>query len=100
MRIFVTGGTGFIGGRVVRRLRDRGDDVVALVRSPERAAALEELGCEWVEGDLSSTVAIRRGADRCDAVIHAGAVYKVGIPASERADMVDTNVHGTERVLD
>jgi len=74
--------------------------VVALVRSPERAADLEKLGCEWVEGDLSSTVAIRRGVDRCDAVIHAGAIYKVGIPASERADMVETNVHGTERVLD
>ena len=100
MRIFVTGGTGFIGGRVIRKLRDRGDEVVALVRSAERATSLESLGSEWIEGDLSSTVAIRRGMDRCDAVIHAGAVYKIGIPASERAGMVDTNVNGTQRVLD
>jgi dihydroflavonol-4-reductase/farnesol dehydrogenase len=100
MKVFVTGGTGFIGGRVVQRLRARGDEVVALVRSPDKAAQLEALGCEWVEGDLSSTVAIRRGVDRCDAVIHAGAIYKVGIPASERPEMIDTNVHGTERVLD
>jgi dihydroflavonol-4-reductase len=100
MRVFVTGATGFIGGRVVRRLRDRGDEVVALVRSPERAAGLEAIGCEWVEGDLSSAVAIRRGMDRCDAVVHAGAVYKVGIPAGERQSMIDANVHGTERVLD
>lgn len=48
MRVFVTGATGFLGGRVARLLRQRGDDVVALVRSPSRAAALGELGCELV----------------------------------------------------
>ena len=36
MRVFVTGGTGFIGGEVVRQLRGRGDDVVCLVRNPEK----------------------------------------------------------------
>jgi len=100
MRAFVTGGTGFIGGRVVRRLRDRGDDVVTLVRSPARASDLAELGCELVEGDLSSLEAIRRGVQGCDAVFHIGAVYKVGIPASERESMREANVRGTEYVLD
>ena len=47
MKVFVTGGTGFIGGAVVRQLRARGDDVVALVRTPAKGAALEELGCSW-----------------------------------------------------
>ena len=41
MKVFVTGGTGFIGGEVVRQLRDRGDDVVCLVRSPEKAAKVD-----------------------------------------------------------
>jgi dihydroflavonol-4-reductase len=100
MRAFVTGGTGFIGGRVVRKLRERGDEVVALVRSPGRASALAELGCELVEGDLGSTEAIRRGVAGCDAAFHIAAVYKVGIPASEREAMRDANVRGTERVLD
>jgi nucleoside-diphosphate-sugar epimerase len=100
MRAFVTGGTGFIGGRVVRRLRERGDEVVALVRSPARATDLAEIGCELVEGDLGSTDAIRRGVRGCDAVFHIAAVYKVGIPASEREAMRDANVGGTERVLD
>jgi dihydroflavonol-4-reductase len=100
MRAFVTGGTGFIGGRVVRRLRDRGDAVVALVRSPDRAADLAELGCELVEGDLTSTDAIRRGVHGCDAAFHIAAVYKVGIPASERDAMREANVQGTEHVLD
>jgi dihydroflavonol-4-reductase len=100
MRAFITGGTGFIGGRVVRKLRERGDEVVALVRSPARASALAELGCELVEGDLGSNEAIRRGVAGCDAVFHIAAVYKVGIPSSEREAMRDANVRGTERVLD
>jgi dihydroflavonol-4-reductase len=100
VRVFVTGGTGFIGGHVVRQLRERGDDVVALVRSPEKADALRELGCELVAGDLSDTDAIARGVDGAEAVVHAGAVYKVGIPKSEHAAMFESNVAGTERVLD
>ena len=90
MKAFVTGGTGFIGGRVVRRLRERGDDVVALVRSPAKAAELRELGCDLVEGDLSSEQAIKDAVKGCDAVFHIAAVYKVGIPASERDAMFDS----------
>ena len=100
MKAFVTGGTGFIGSRVVSRLRDRGDEVVALVRNPEKATGLAALGCELVEGDLSSVQAIRDGVRGCDAVFHIAAVYKVGIPASECDAMRDCNVGGTERVLD
>ncbi len=100
MKAFVTGGTGFIGSRVVRRLRERGDGVVALVRSPDKAAELRELGCELVEGDLSSEQAIRDAVKGCDAVYHVAAVYKVGIPDAERAAMHEANVGGTERVID
>ncbi len=100
MRAFVTGGTGFIGGRVIRRLRARGDAVVALVRSPAQASDLAELGCELVEGDLGSSEAIRRGVQGCDAVFHIAAVYRVGIPASERDAMRKANVEGTEIVFD
>jgi dihydroflavonol-4-reductase len=100
MKAFVTGGTGFIGGRLIRKLRDRGDEVVALVRSPQKAESLRELGCELVEGDLSSPDAIRKGVESCDAVFHVAAVYKVGIPKSERPAMHEANVRGTERVLD
>lgn len=100
MRVFVTGATGFIGGHVARKLRERDDAVVALVRSPAKAATLRELGCELVEGDLSDAGAIARGVAGADAVIHAGAVYKVGVPKSEHAAMFESNVAGTERVLD
>jgi dihydroflavonol-4-reductase len=99
VKVFVTGGTGFIGGAVVRQLRARGDDVVALARNPAKAAPLEALGCTLVAGDLGDERAIRAGMTGCDAVIHAAAIYEVGIPASERAPMHEANVGGTERVL-
>jgi nucleoside-diphosphate-sugar epimerase len=100
MRAFVTGGTGFIGGRLARHLRERGDDVVALVRSRERAGTLEQLGCALVEGDVGSGEALRRGLDGVDAAFHAAAVYKVGVPRSAHESMYEANVRGTERVLD
>jgi dihydroflavonol-4-reductase len=100
VRAFVTGGTGFIGGHVVRRLRERGDDVVALVRSPEKASDLRDLGVELVQGDCTDSEAIRRAAEGADAAFHGAAIYKVGIPKKDRDGMYDTNVRGTERVLD
>ncbi len=99
MKVFVTGGTGFIGGEVVRQLRARGDEVACLVRSPGKAAGLTELGCELVRGDLGDAEAIRRGMEGCDAVAHAAAMYEVGIPVKQHPAMWEANVAGTERVL-
>jgi nucleoside-diphosphate-sugar epimerase len=99
MKVFLTGGTGFIGGVLARRLRGRGDDVACLVRSPGKAAELAELGCEIVAGDLGDREAQRSAMEGCDAVIHAAAMYEVGIPASQRPAMREANVAGTENVL-
>ena len=99
MRVFLTGGTGFIGGELARRLRGRGDDVVALVRTPAKAAALTALGCEVVAGDLDDAAAIGKGLAGADAAIHAAAMYEVGIPAARRPLMYATNVAGTRTVL-
>src|SRR5690349_12875925 len=100
MRVFLTGATGFIGRRVAEILHSRGDHVVALVRSPEKAAPLVQAGCQIVEGDLSNEIAIAHGVTNADAVIHAGADYRVGIRRREAEAMRDANVRGTERVLD
>lgn len=99
MKVFVTGGTGFIGGHVVRKLRERGDEVRALVRNPEKGRALAELGCELVEGDLLSEAALDSGMAGCDAAIHGAAIYTVGLPKSQHRPMYEANVLGTERVL-
>jgi dihydroflavonol-4-reductase len=95
----VTGATGFIGGCVARRLRDRGDEVLCLVRSPEKAGALTEIGCRPVAGDLADGDVLRSGMEGCDGVIHAAAMYEVGIPSSQRPAMYESNVVGTENVL-
>jgi dihydroflavonol-4-reductase len=100
VRAFVTGATGFIGRHVVRKLRGRGDDVVALVRSPDKAADLRALGCELAVGDLVTTDAVRDGMRDCDAVFHIAAAYKVGITAGACADMHRSNVEGTALILD
>ena len=64
MRIVVTGGGGFIGGSVVRQLAARGDQVVALVRDPAKAAALAGPNVELVASDLSDIARHRRAASR------------------------------------
>ncbi len=99
MRVFLTGGTGFIGGHVARKLRARGDDVRLLVRSAQKGADLEALGCELVVGDLSDESVITTGLAGCDALIHNAAVYEVGIPESEHRAMYEANVLGTEKTL-
>lgn len=96
----MTGGTGFIGGHVARKLRDRGDEVVALVRTPAKAGDLKTLDCELVEGDLSSREKLQKAMTGCDAVFHVAAVYKVGIPTRECDEMRAANIGGTERTLD
>jgi 2-alkyl-3-oxoalkanoate reductase len=72
VRVLVTGGTGFIGSAVVRRLRARGDEVVVLARRPgsRAAAALAAVGAKIVAGDLLEAGACRAAADGCSAVVH------------------------------
>jgi dihydroflavonol-4-reductase len=99
VRAFVTGATGFIGGKVAEILRGRGDEVVALVRSPEKAARLRELGCVLVEGGLGDADAIRRGVEAADAVFHVAGDYRVGVTKEHCEEMRAANVDGTRTVL-
>lgn len=97
MRYFVTGGTGFIGGRLIEHLREAGHEVVALVRDPSRARHLADAGATLAQGDItdrSSLVEPMRGAD---GVFHVAAWYEVGTDG-RHADAV--NVEGTRNVLE
>jgi dihydroflavonol-4-reductase len=99
MQVFLTGATGFIGGAVARALRDRGDEVRALVRDPERGRDLDELGVKLVQGDVTDREGIADALQGCDAAIHGAAIYEVGIKRSEHSRMYAANVEGTENVL-
>mgnify|MGYP003700651185 CR=1 FL=1 len=78
MRVLVLGGTGSIGGAIVRRLGSAGHEVHALARSPEAAERLLALGAEPVAGDLAAP-ALWTGAvvPEVDAVVHAACTFDV-----------------------
>jgi dihydroflavonol-4-reductase len=95
MKAFVTGATGFLGGRLTQKLLERGDEVVALVRRDVDLPSVE-----LVHGDLSNTAVLHDAMRGCDAVFHVAARYEVGIPFAEEDAMYDVNVRGTENVLD
>ena len=93
---FVTGGSGFIGGRLLERLHGEGHSVRALARSEAAARTVGERGAEPVRGSLEDEAAIRAGADGCEVAFHAAATLgDWGTPDEfERG-----NVIGTENVL-
>ncbi len=100
VRVVVTGGAGFIGRAVVQRLGDRGDEIVALVRDPNRAGHLKRTGVALVPSDLADADALCATMTGASAVVHGAGSYKVGIARSERPAMWAANVEATERVLD
>jgi dihydroflavonol-4-reductase len=100
MRVVITGGAGLVGRAVVRVLRERGDTVVALVRDPNRAPFLGEIGAELVASDLSDMAELTEQLRGAAGLIHAAGSYRVGIPKSEHGAMWDANVGTTTRLLD
>jgi nucleoside-diphosphate-sugar epimerase len=75
MKVFVTGATGFVGAAVTRELLAHGHEVLGLARSGRSAAVLERMGAEVAKGDLADAASLREGAQRCNAVIHAGFLH-------------------------
>jgi dihydroflavonol-4-reductase len=73
-RVFVTGGSGLIGGALVDRLVARGDHVVALARSEASAAALAARGAEPVRGDLLDEPALEGAMGGCDLAFNVAGV--------------------------
>jgi nucleoside-diphosphate-sugar epimerase len=94
MNALVTGGGGFLGSAIVRRLRQRGDRVSSISRG--RYPELTALGVTQHPGDIADRIAVSRAAAGCDIVFHVAAKAGVG---GRYADYHRANVTGTANVL-
>jgi len=95
MKIFLTGGTGFIGSALTRALARRGWQVAVLTRS----GASPDSAVMGAKGDVSDKESMREAMSGAEAVIHNAGWYEIGIPSSLRAKMTAINVQGTANVL-
>ena len=98
MRIFMTGGNGFIGSVVARRLVERGASVVLLLRETSQVDRIADLPFERVPGDVRDGESLRRGMRGCDATIHLAAPG--GWEADDPTLMTHVLEDGTRNVLD
>lgn len=96
-RVFLTGGTGFIGAVVARRLLEEGASVTCLVRQGTPAGELERLGAQVVRGNVTEPATLDLAGH--DLLIHAAAWVGFGLPEKKRELMLRTNVQGTENIL-
>jgi UDP-glucose 4-epimerase len=97
MRVLITGATGKVGSRLVKRLALRGYDIRALVRDPGRAAGLRAQRVEIMRGDLLDHSSLESAVKGVDAVVHCATVFFQG-DSSEQADAL--NELGTERLAE
>jgi uncharacterized protein YbjT (DUF2867 family) len=92
--ILVTGGTGFVGPKVVHMLRAQEREVRCLVRKPGHAGTLGAWGCEVVQGDVTDAESVRRAAEGCETVVHL-----VAIIAGSRAEFDRVMTGGTQNAI-
>jgi NADH dehydrogenase len=93
--ILVTGGTGFIGPKIVRKLRSEGRDVRCLVRDRSSGGEVASLGAELVEGDVTDRSSLDTAVAGCDVVIHL-----VAIIAGRPGDFERVMEQGTRNLVD
>jgi nucleoside-diphosphate-sugar epimerase len=100
-KVFLTGGTGFIGQPLAGALLRRGWEVTALVRNLEGrpAQALVRMGARLVKGDITDRGSVLAGMQGADIVVHNAGVFELGVTGNEARRMYAANVDGTENVL-
>jgi nucleoside-diphosphate-sugar epimerase len=98
MKYFLTGATGFIGAHVARQLAQAGHQVVAVVRSPEKAQDLARLGAAVHKGDVTDKESMRAPMSGVDGVFHIAGWYKIGVRDKRAGAQI--NIEGTRNVLE
>ena len=97
MRVLVTGGTGFAGSHLCRRLIGAGYQVRVLVRDLSRAGHLSQLGAELVLGDLRDLESLKRAVAGIELVYHIAAVFRQEDLSPKQ--MWEVNAGGTKNLL-
>ncbi len=98
MRIFITGGTGFVGTQLLRLLRDSHHELCCLVRDPEKAQAAREAGAKIVVGDLTDKASVVDGMRGCDWVASIASLYEFWVP--DRRAYTRVNVDGVRNLME
>jgi nucleoside-diphosphate-sugar epimerase len=95
-KVFVTGGSGFVGKNLIPLLIQKGYSVNALARSKKAIEQVEKLGATAVTGDMNDVVAIAGGMENCDTIFHLAASTDTFATADE---LYDLNVLATSLLL-
>jgi len=101
MHVFLTGGTGFIGQALVRRIRERGWSLKVLVRDPQGEAArwIAKQGATLVSGDVTAGDGLASALAGSDVLIHNAGIYEFGVDRTATARMNAVNIQGTDNML-
>jgi len=91
-RVFVTGGSGVVGGALVDALRERGDEVVALARSDAARGELERRGARVVSGEILDADVLARGMEGCATLFHVAG--QNSLCAEDPSSMLRANIEG------
>jgi dihydroflavonol-4-reductase len=98
VRVFVTGGSGFVGKPTVARLIEGGHEVRCLLRQASRADELERLGCETIYGDVTDKASVLEGMAGFEWVVNLASLYSFWEPNKDLYRQV--NVEGTRNVME
>ena len=105
MKALVTGGAGFIGSHLCRRLLEDGRAVTVIDNlstgsMDNIAGCMEKDGFEFIEGDACSSVVMEELVAGCDVVFHLAAAVGVQLIVDQPVHTIETNIHATEIVLE
>ena len=98
MNVFITGGTGFIGSHLVKRLVQEYHHVTCLVQKTSDRRLLQSLGVAMVEGDVTQRESLRLGMQGCEQIVHLAAAFSFWSPDPDVYQRV--NVEGQRNLME
>lgn len=98
MKVFITGGTGFIGRELVRTMAQTQHEIYCLARKTSNTAELEKLGAKIVFGDVEDRESLLAGMQRCDWLFNLANLYSFWQP--DKSAYRKVNVIGTQNVME